>query len=122
MKRTFTPWFPGVAGLAFYVALVQLFFTKAEMSSSASATISTTPSAFQFVEEVGTTICNPFVLEIDCTNNAANTIDADILVGNANFPFPDDLTNGGCELGTRLLGSLSRCPPDLPAKQNGKCK
>ncbi len=86
MKRTATPLLWSMSGLAFYAALLQFFLFKADAPPVPTAPLIGTNN--------GTTICNARTLEISCANNAANTIDLDILTTNAGFPFPADLA--GC--------------------------
>jgi hypothetical protein len=75
-----------MSGLAFYAALLQFFVFKADVSPVSTAPLIGTND--------GTTICNARTMEIQCVNNAANTIDVDIAQTNASFPFPADLA--GC--------------------------
>ena len=91
MKRTATPLLWSMSGLAFYAALLQFFLFKADAPPVPTAPLIGTNN--------GTTICNARTMEISCANNAANTIDVDILQTNANFPFPADLTNASCPAG-----------------------
>ncbi|HMO41280.1 MAG TPA: hypothetical protein PKC76_18025, partial [Saprospiraceae bacterium] len=103
MKTALPKLFFGFSGLSACMVIVKLSMKLGLLSTAAPSTEATTPlldvaPAFEMMigANDGTTICDAVTLDIDCSNNAANTIDVDIFTTNANFPFPADLTANGC--------------------------
>ena len=93
MKNSFTRLFFGLSGLSLTFAIIKfaarLSFTAPAAPAPAAPTFAPTaaPEMEMFIgDNDGTTICNAVTLDIDCSNNAANTIDVDIFYDQRQLP------------------------------------